>query len=118
MHSDARERSPSALSSAEEMIRAAIDRELNALVINDHDSLTRPGRDDYLNARYGPFRVFAEVRVTGCADHCLVLGVGDDVLDRTCWGPEKECPTCRSAQVVEPRVVRKLLRLSVCPLSL
>jgi predicted metal-dependent phosphoesterase TrpH len=85
LHVHTRERSPCAWSSTEEMIRAAIDRGLDALVISDHDRLIPPEHLSTLNARYAPFRVFGGVEVTLAGEHALVLGVQDNLLERRWW---------------------------------
>jgi predicted metal-dependent phosphoesterase TrpH len=85
LHVHTRERSPCAYSSAEQMIQAAIDSGLDALVISDHDTLVPPGRLSILNARYAPFRVFGGVEVTLAWEHVLVIGVQDDMLEHRWW---------------------------------
>jgi predicted metal-dependent phosphoesterase TrpH len=85
LHVHTRERSPCALSSTEEMIRAAIDRGLDALVISDHDRLVLPERLSTLNARYAPFRVFGGIEITLAGEHALVLGVQDERLETRLW---------------------------------
>jgi predicted metal-dependent phosphoesterase TrpH len=67
------------------MIGAAIDLGLDALVISDHDSLVPPGRLDYFNRKYAPFRVFGGIEITARGEHLLVLGVSDPALERKRW---------------------------------
>jgi predicted metal-dependent phosphoesterase TrpH len=85
LHVHTQERSPCASSSAEEMIRAAIERGLDALVISDHDRLVPPQRLGTLNAKCAPFRVFGGIEVTLAGEDVLVLGVQDDLLERRWW---------------------------------
>ena len=85
LHVHTRERSPCACSSTEEMIRAAIERGLDALVISDHARLVPLGLLSTLNAKYAPFRIFGGVEVTLAEEHALVLGVQDDLLERRWW---------------------------------
>lgn len=85
LHVHTRERSPCALSTTEEMIRAAIDRGLDALVISDHDRLVPPERLSTLNARYAPFQVFGGIEITLGGEHALVLGVQDERLETRLW---------------------------------
>ena len=85
LHVHTRERSPCARSSADQMIRAAIDSGLDGLAITDHDRLV--AREDlaYLNAKYAPFRVFGGVEVTTRGEHILVLGVRAERLEHVWW---------------------------------
>jgi predicted metal-dependent phosphoesterase TrpH len=85
LHVHTRERSPCASSSAEKMIRAAIDRGLDALVISDHNRLVPPQHLSTLNAKYAPFRVFGGIEVTLAGEHALVLGVQDSLLEHRWW---------------------------------
>jgi hypothetical protein len=85
LHVHTRERSPCAQSSAEQIIPAAIDSGLDALVISDHDTLVPPERLSQLNAKYSPFRVFGGVEVTLAGEHVLVIGVRDKLLERRWW---------------------------------
>jgi predicted metal-dependent phosphoesterase TrpH len=85
LHVHTRAHSPCARSSAEEMIRAAVDRGLDGLVISDHDRLV-PAEDlAYLNAKYAPFRVFGGVEITTYGEHVLVLGLQDEALEDRWW---------------------------------
>lgn len=85
LHLHTREGSPCAHSSTEQMIRAAIDSGLDALVISDHDRLVSPEHLRTLNAKHAPFRVFGGVEVTLCREHALVIGAQDDLLVRRWW---------------------------------
>ena len=85
LHVHTRERSPCAISSTEQMIRAATDSALEGMVISDHDRPVPPERLSYLNAKYAPFRVFGGVEVTLAGEHVLVLGVQDDLLELRWW---------------------------------
>lgn len=67
------------------MIRAAVDRGLDGLVITDHDRLVPPEELSYLNTKYDPFRVFGGVEITTHGEHILVLGVQDDELESRWW---------------------------------
>jgi len=67
------------------MIRAAVDRGLDGLVISDHDRLVPPEELSYLNTKYDPFRVFGGVEITTHGEHILVLGVQDDELESRWW---------------------------------
>jgi histidinol phosphatase-like PHP family hydrolase len=69
----------------EQMVRAAINSGLDALVISDHDRLVPPERLSVLNAKYTPFRVFGGIEVTLAKEHALVIGVQDDLLERRWW---------------------------------
>jgi predicted metal-dependent phosphoesterase TrpH len=85
LHVHTRERSVCARSSTQQMVRAAIDRGLDALVISDHDKLVPPEHLSALNAKYAPFRIFSGVEVTLAREHALVVGVQDDLLERRWW---------------------------------
>ncbi|MEA3377477.1 MAG: PHP-associated domain-containing protein [Chloroflexota bacterium] len=85
LHVHTRARSPCACSSADAMVRAAIDRGLDGLVITDHDCLVPPQQLAYLNAEYNPFRVFGGIEVTTRGEHVLVLGVEDEELENRWW---------------------------------
>jgi predicted metal-dependent phosphoesterase TrpH len=85
LHVHTRERSPCAYSSAEQMIRAAIDSGLDALVISDHDRLVPQEHLCALNAKYAPFRVFGGVEVTLAREHVLVIGMQAELLERRWW---------------------------------
>jgi predicted metal-dependent phosphoesterase TrpH len=85
LHVHTRARSPCARSSTDEMIRAAVDRGLDGLVIADHDRLVPTEELAYLNAKYAPFRIFGGVEVTTHGEHVLVLGVRDEALEDRWW---------------------------------
>lgn len=85
LHVHTRARSPCAHSSADEMIRTAVDRGLDGLVITDHDRLVLTEKLAYLNAKYAPFRIFGGVEVTTHGEHVLVLGVRDEALEDRWW---------------------------------
>jgi predicted metal-dependent phosphoesterase TrpH len=85
LHVHTRERSPCGHSTTEDVIRAAIRSGLNAVAITDHDRLVPLERLCYLNAKYGPFRVFGGVEITLDREHVLVLGVHDELLERRRW---------------------------------
>ncbi len=85
LHVHTRERSPCARSSADQMVRAAVDAGLDGLVITDHDRLVTPEELTFLNRKYMPFRVFGGVEVTTHGEHVLVLGVWDDALEHGWW---------------------------------
>lgn len=85
LHVHTRERSVCAHSTAEQMIRAAVDLGLDAIVISDHDRLVPPERLDYLNLKYAPFQVFGGIEITARGEHLLVLGVSDPALERRRW---------------------------------
>jgi predicted metal-dependent phosphoesterase TrpH len=67
------------------MIRAAVDRGLDGLVISDHDRLVPMEDLVYLNAKYAPFRIFGGIEITTHGEHVLVLGVRDDALENRWW---------------------------------
>jgi predicted metal-dependent phosphoesterase TrpH len=67
------------------MIRAAVDRGLDGLVISDHDRLVPTEDLAYLNAKYAPFRIFGGVEITTHGEHVLVLGVQDESLENRWW---------------------------------
>jgi len=85
LHVHTRARSPCARSSTDEMIRAAVDRGLDGLVISDHDRLVPTEDLAYLNAKYAPFRVFGGIEITTRGEHVLVLGVRDEALENRWW---------------------------------
>ena len=86
LHVHTRERSSCAHSSTEAMIRAAIERDLDGLVISDHDRLVPRERLRIIHAKYAPFRVFGGIEVTTRGEHILVLGVDDPAIERRYWG--------------------------------
>jgi hypothetical protein len=67
------------------MIRAAVDRGLDGLVISDHDRLVPMEDLAYLNGKYAPFRIFGGVEITTHGEHVLVLGVQDAALEERWW---------------------------------
>lgn len=85
LHVHTRARSPCARSSTDEMIRAAVDRGLDGLVISDHDRLVPTEDLVYLNAKYAPFRIFGGIEITTRGEHVLVLGVRDEALEDRWW---------------------------------
>jgi len=85
LHVHTRERSSCAHSSTEDMIRAAIERDLDGLVISDHDRLVPKERLRIINVKYAPFRVFGGVEVTTRGEHILVLGVDDPEIEGRYW---------------------------------
>lgn len=85
LHVHTRERSSCAHSSTEAMIRAAIERDLDGLVISDHDRLVPRECLRIINAKYAPFRVFGGVEVTTRGEHILVLGVDDPEIEERYW---------------------------------
>lgn len=85
LHVHTRERSSCAHSTTEEMIRAAIEADLDGVVLTDHDRLVPKERLRYLNAKYEPFRVFGGVEVTTRGEHILVLGIEDPAIERGYW---------------------------------
>lgn len=85
LHVHTRARSPCARSSTDEMIRAAVDRGLDGLVISDHDRLVPTEDLAYLNAKYAPFRIFGGIEITTHGEHVLVLGVQDEALENRWW---------------------------------
>ena len=85
LHVHTRERSSCAHSPTEDMIRAAIEADLDGLVISDHDRLVPREQLTYLNGKYAPFRVFGGVEVTTRGEHILVLGVRDPDIERGYW---------------------------------
>ena len=64
------------------MVRTAVARGLDALVISDHDSLVPEDTRTVLNAKYAPFRIFGGVEVTTDGEHILVLGIDDEDLEQ------------------------------------
>jgi len=85
LHVHTRERSSCAQSPTEDMIQAAIEADLDGLVISDHDRLVPRERLRYLNAKYAPFRVFGGIEVTTRGEHILVLGIDDPGIERGYW---------------------------------
>lgn len=85
LHVHTRARSRCARSSTDEMIRAAVDRGLDGLVISDHDRLVPTEDLDYLNAKYAPFRIFGGIEITTHGEHVLVLGVQEEALEDRWW---------------------------------
>jgi predicted metal-dependent phosphoesterase TrpH len=67
------------------MIRVAVDRGLDGLVISDHDRLVPTEDLAYLNAKYAPFRIFGGIEITTHGEHVLVLGVQDETLEDRWW---------------------------------
>lgn len=85
LHVHTRERSSCARSATEDMIRAAIEEDLDALVISDHDRLVPRERLRYFNVKYAPFRVFGGIEVTTRGEHILVFGVDDPEIEGRYW---------------------------------
>ncbi len=85
LHVHTREGSSCARSTADEVVRSAIDRGLDGLVITDHDRLMDDARLVYLNRKYAPFRLFGGIEITTQREHVLVLGVNDEQLEMRRW---------------------------------
>ncbi|MDR1688365.1 MAG: PHP domain-containing protein [Clostridiales bacterium] len=72
-----------------EMVESAIAEGLNGIVITEHDKLTPQEVIDELNADYAPFRVFSGIEVRVWGDDFLVLGIQDNILEKTNWDYHK-----------------------------
>ncbi len=91
LHVHTTERSACSNSSEDEQIRAAIDAELDAIAISDHDLLVTNQRLGELNLQYMPFKIYGGIEVSvwdvhlSTFEHFLVLGVQDSLLETNSW---------------------------------
>ncbi len=85
LHVHTRERSACGRSATDEMIHAAIARQLDALVITDHNRLVPAEELALLNAKYAPFQVFGGIEISLPGEHVLVLGIQEPELEYREW---------------------------------
>ncbi len=85
LHTHTLERSPCSRVAEGDLIRAAIARGLDALVITDHNRLVPREHVAALNARFAPFRVFSGIEISLRSEHVLVIGVHDTLLETRTW---------------------------------
>ncbi|MBN2005910.1 MAG: PHP domain-containing protein [Anaerolineae bacterium] len=81
LHVHSKELSQCAGSSDEEMIQAAIENGLDAIVFTNHDRLVTPARLEAFNKRYAPFRIFGGIEISLETEHTIVLGIHDPALE-------------------------------------
>jgi histidinol phosphatase-like PHP family hydrolase len=77
LHIHTQERSPCAIASEEEQIRAAIAAGLDAIFITDHHRFVPIDRLDSLNRMFAPFRIFSGIEVTSQDEDFVILGARD-----------------------------------------
>jgi len=80
-HVHASELSRCAVSSEEELVRAAREAGLDAVVFTNHDRLMAPAHLEELTARHAPLRVFGGIEVSLESEHVIVLGIHDTALE-------------------------------------
>ncbi|MDF2822393.1 MAG: uncharacterized protein K0R15_2841 [Clostridiales bacterium] len=87
------ELSPCGKAPAEEQIKAAIKRGVDAIFFTDHDKLYPQNELDIFNEKYAPFKVYQAIEVSlfenGENEHILVLGVHDKRLESKDWNYEE-----------------------------
>ncbi len=85
LHVHTQERSPCAVASEEQQIRAAIAAGLDAFFITDHHRFVPTEQLDALNRTFTPFRVFGGIEVTSQSEDFIILGVRDLALESSSW---------------------------------
>lgn len=85
LHAHSAERSPCAVSRAEEMIEAAVAAGLDGIALTDHDRLVPAADLERFNSKYAPFRVFSGIEISLDLEHVVVLGLRDTDLERRRW---------------------------------
>jgi len=85
LHVHTAERSPCAVVSEENQIRAAIQAGLDGIAITDHDQLVPRERLVALNKAFAPFKIFTGIEVGADQLHWIVLGIHDRLLERRDW---------------------------------
>jgi len=85
LHVHSSERSSCAHASAAEMIEAAIDAGLDAIVFTDHGKFVQQQELSHLNEKYAPFHIFGGIELGIQAEHLIVLGINDTKLETTEW---------------------------------
>ena len=77
LHVHTSERSPCAIASEDEQIRAAIAAGLDAIFITDHHRLVPVEQLDALNRTFAPFRIFGGIEVTSQGEDFRYWLIGD-----------------------------------------
>jgi histidinol phosphatase-like PHP family hydrolase len=85
LHVHTSERSPCAINSEEEQIRAAIAAGLDAIFITDHHRLIPVERLEALNRTFAPFRVFSGIEFTSQGEDFVILGLRDPRMESSNW---------------------------------
>jgi len=85
LHVHTKERSACGKASEAELLRAAIDAGLDAIVFTDHRQLAPVERIAQLNDAYAPFRIFGGIELSTQGEDLIVLGINDSRLETEEW---------------------------------
>ena len=85
LHVHTSQRSSCSLAAEEDLIAAAIQAGIDAIVLSDHECLPPPGHVERLSHKYAPFRVFAGIELTTDGEHVVVVGLEDPALATRDW---------------------------------
>ena len=69
----------------DQMVRAAIEHGLDAIVFTDHNRLVPPARIEELNREFAPFKIFGGIEAPVAEEHVVVLGVHEPEIEDTWW---------------------------------